>query len=223
MFVACDESGIGKRYFVLGSVWVPKGNVSEFEKRVSELRLRFKCWGEVKWKKISDHTPENVMYFYREFIEAISDMDIFFRFIVVDTEKLEEGKVVEKLQLQFMYLLISRNAVRGVLRTRVNPNELHIIFDQFQESKQSRHEGWRKDTRGFLNKHLECEIEHLQPCNSHINSLLQLIDVFTSMLSEKENGSGESFLSVNREQIAKLIDGRYGERFAVWRWEPYRK
>ena len=226
MFVACDESGVGGRYFVLGSVWVPKENVSEFEKRVSELRLRFKCWGEVKWEKISDHTSENVMCFYREFIEAISDMDTFFRFIVVDTKKLDKGRVDEKLQLQFMYLLISRNAVRRVLRKRINPNDLHIIFDQFKESRQSRDEGWRMETRDFLNKYLHCKIEHLQPCSSHINSLLQLIDVFTSMLSEKINSSEKSFSSKNREQIARLVEKyreKYGERFAVWDWEPHQK
>ena len=199
---------------------MPKGSVSEFEKRVSELRLRFKCWGEVKWEKISDHTPENVMRFYGKFVEAIFGIDAFFRFIVVDTEKLDGRKVGEKLQLKFMYFLISRNAVRGVLRRRVNPNDLHIVFDQFQESKQSRDEGWRIKTRDFLNEYLHCEIEHLQPCDSHINSLLQLVDVFTSMLSEKLNSTDRSFSSENRDQIAHLIYGRYGERFAVWYWKP---
>ncbi|MCY4577261.1 MAG: hypothetical protein OXB96_02435 [Candidatus Kaiserbacteria bacterium] len=42
MFVTCDESGVGDRFFVLGSAWVPKENVSTFEKSVSELRLRLK-------------------------------------------------------------------------------------------------------------------------------------------------------------------------------------
>lgn len=218
MFIACDESRAGKYYFVLGSVWVPKESVSEFERCVSKLRLHFKCWGEVKWSKISDHTPESIMRFYKAFIESVSDMDPFFRFIVVDTERSGGGEIDERMQLQFMRLLISRNAVRGGLRERVRPNEIHIIFDQFQESRQSRNEGWRKETRDFLNRSLGCEIEHFQPCVSHINSLLQLADLVTSMLSEIKNAGVDS-LSENRKQLAHLI-WKYDERFDVWNWEP---
>ena len=218
MFVACDESGTDKRFFVLGSVWVPKENVSEFERCVSVLRLRYKCWGEVKWAKIGVHTPRNVMLFYRAFVKSASDLNPFFRFIVVDTRKLDKGKVDEKLQLKFMYLLISRNAVRGVLRQRVKPSDLHILFDQFSESRRSKDEGWREETKDYLNQYLNCEIEHLQPCTSHINSLVQLADIVTSMLSEMKNTGAES-LSGNRKQIARLVR-KYDERFDVWDWEP---
>ncbi len=222
MFVTCDESGINKRFFVLGSVWAPKECVSDFERHVSELRLRFKCWGEVKWEKVSDHTSDDIMCFYKEFIKAISDMNAFFRFIVIDTKKLDEQKVTEELQLKFMYLLISRNAVRGELRKEVNPSKLHILFDQFQESRQSRDEKWRQKTRSYIERYLDCEIEHFQPCDSRINSLMQLTDIVTGLICEKGNANGnESFISENRNHLASIILKEHRSKFDIWPWYPY--
>lgn len=221
MFVACDESGVRERFFVLGSVWVPKNDVSDFEKRVSDLRLHYKCWGEVKWGKIRNQEPENITRFYEKFVQAASDMEVFFRFIVIDTEKLEEREVTEELQLKFMYLLISRNAVRGDLQKRVNPADLHILFDQFQESRQSREEGWRRETKRYIEGYLNCEIEHFQPCHSHINSFVQLIDIVTGMICERKNGGENTPLTENKAQLEKLVIGRYGNRFDVWDWHPY--
>ncbi|MDE0243259.1 MAG: DUF3800 domain-containing protein [Candidatus Kaiserbacteria bacterium] len=223
MFVACDESGsVNQRFFVLGSVWVPKETVSEFEKAVSLLRLQSKCWGEVKWKKIDDHVPENIMCFYEEFIRATFNKGLFLRYIAVDTEMLKEKRVTEKLQLKFMYLLISRNAVRGELRKKVIPSELHILFDQFQESEKSKEEGWRIQTKNFINQHLECEIEHLQPCRSHINSLVQFVDLCTGFVCEVKNSNGKDSLSKNKKRLSNLIENYgYGDTSSVWDWFPH--
>ena len=222
MFVACDESGADKkdRFFVLGSSWIPKEHVSKFEEKISGLRLRFKCWGEVKWGKVNDCTPDDIMHFYKEFVQAVSHIDMYFRFISADKRKLDENSVSEELHLKFMYLLISRNAVRGDLRKKVNPSELHILFDQFQESRKSQDEKWRKRTRDFINRYLKCEIEHFQPCDSHINSLIQLTDVVTGLVCKIKN-SGKSSMSKNEIQLADFIFEKYGNKFDIWSWHPY--
>lgn len=39
MLVACDESGVGEDFFVVGSAWISKEDFIAFEKKITELRL----------------------------------------------------------------------------------------------------------------------------------------------------------------------------------------
>ena len=172
MFVVCDESGLGKRFFVIGSAWTPKKHLPQFEKNVSELRLHHKCWGEVKWTKMKNTTPEGIVCFYEDFVKIAKESDIFFRFIIIDTEKLDYKKITEYLQLKFMYLLITRSiSYNSVLQEKVQPDQLHILFDKFKESMESRDEGWRIQTKQYIEQYLNSAIEHLQPCDSKLNFL----------------------------------------------------
>ena len=218
MFVACDESGLNKRFFVIGSVWIQKERLPELEATITDLRLRFKCWGEVKWTKITDSTPEHFVCFYEAFVQAAISAGLSFHCIIVDTEKLDERKMTELLHLKFMYLLLSRSPFRNYfLQEEVQPSQLHILFDQFEESAQSRSEAWRVKTRQFIESHFGTAIEHLQPCDSKINSLLQVVDLFTGLVSQKRN-DGAGALSAHRHRLSRIL---YGCEFNVWDWEPY--
>ena len=54
MFIALDEC-IGKKYTTLGCICLPKQELPALEKSFLERRLQEKCWGEIKWSKITDN------------------------------------------------------------------------------------------------------------------------------------------------------------------------
>ena len=239
MFVACDESGKEpeKKYLVIGSVWVEKDDLIRFEEEVTRLRLKRKCWGEVEWLKVKGHTSEDILQFYKDFLSlAFGCPRMCFRFILVEKALLDkktyhEGQKSDELpQLKFMYLLISRYANRFL--SSEEKKGLHIIFDQFEESKKSREERWRLQTKEFIERSLSTEIEHFQPCTSHICSLVQLCDVVTGAVATRWNtlqkdrapNQSKEILIQHIETLSNKPLGSatspFEKKFNIWRWRP---
>lgn len=146
MFVACDESGKNSsdKHFVIGSAWITKQGLSDFEKKVTELRLKHKCWGEIKWEKTKNMSDE-MHKFYIEFINlAFDEIEICFKFIIIKKSilkmKLFHKGSDELMQYKFTQLLISRYAKRFL--DEDGKKGLHIVYDKFAESKKSVEEKW---------------------------------------------------------------------------------
>ena len=237
MFVACDESGKepSAKYLVIGSIWLEKSAVSNFERQITELRISEKCWGEVEWLKLSDSASGDILKFYKDFISnAFQDIKIYFRFIIVEKALLDKKQYHENqrsnelVQLKFMYLSISRYANR-FLDAR-SKEGLHIIFDNFEESNRSKEEKWRLGAKKYIEKFVGCKIEHFQPCNSHISSLVQLCDLITGAVSTTWNNS-PSKISENKKELIRHIEQLTGKKlgvmtlpserdFNVWVWKP---
>jgi hypothetical protein len=219
MFVACDESGVdpSNKYLVIGSVWLDKKYVAEFEKRATELRLKNKCWGEVEWLKLKKASSDDIISFYKDFVSlAFKDIKIYFRFIIVEKNKLKMKEFHEKnkelVHLKFMYFSISRYA--ETFLDMKSKEGLHIIFDNFNECNASKEKHWRKQTKGYIERHLGCNIEHLQPCNSHISSLVQLCDLFTGAVSTVWNFT-PSDISASKLNIINHMKELTGKNFGA--------
>lgn len=231
MFVACDESGktSDDKYLVIGSAWVSKEGLCDLERRTTELRLRRRCWGEIKWSK---SRSESMLQFYKDFIElAFNDIEIDLRFIVIEKELLDMRtyhESEEELVFKFMHLLLSRHGKRFL--DRGEQRELHIVFDNFDLSQQAREERWILKMRRFIERHLGVTIEHLQPCTSHICSLVQLSDLFTGAVATSWNTTPSRIGARNKELI-EFMERKTGKTFRartllgdkdfnVWVWQP---
>lgn len=235
MFVACDESGKNSSdtYFVIGSIWVSKKDAVLFEQKIAELRIAKKCWGEVCWKKIQDATSPDLLSFYEEFVSlGVKKLDISFRFIlanknIVDLKQYHQGKQ-EKMHLKFMRLMVGKYGER-FLDSKAR-RELHIVYDRFDESNQSKQEKWRKEMRSWIEYDFGCTIGHIQPCTSHICSLVQLADLFAGAMSTAWNVS-PSHISKAKAQMMTHMEQATGRElrttskptekyFNVWLWRP---
>lgn len=234
MFVACDESGIlsSDRYLVIGSAWISKDDLCEFEKMITKLRLERKCWGEIEWLKT---TPISIpmLQFYKDFIGyAFRKVPISFRFIVVEKALLDMPRYhqnsQELIRFKFMHLLLSRHGQHFL--PAKDRTGLHIVFDKFTQSKRARDEQWAYKMRGHIERYLGSPIEHMQPCTSHICSLVQLCDLFTGAISTSWNVP-PSKISDSKKELIELIERSTGkilrartlptERdFNIWIWQP---
>src|SRR3989344_2226219 len=214
MFVACDESGVNPtdKYLVIGSAWITKQGLCDFEKKITELRLGKKCWGEVEWSKTGSMS-EGVLQFYKDFIgQAFQEIPISLRFIVVEKAKLDMARYHQKsdelVRLKFMYLLLSRHGERFLQKQ--DRNKLHIVFDSFTQSKKAKTEQWVLRMKGHIERYLGGPIEHIQPCTSHICSLVQLSDLFTGAVSTSWN-TPPSKISDNKKELIELIERGVGK------------
>lgn len=234
MFVACDESGIkpADKYLVIGSAWVSKQGLCDFEKNTTALRLKNKCWGEIKWDKVGTMSAQ-MLEFYKNFINlAFNGISIFFRFILVEKKlvkiKLYHENNWDLARLKFLNFLISRYAEKFF--DKITQKGLHIVFDHFEQSKRAKKENWENETRKYIEKYLSDSIEHFQPCTSHICSLVQLIDLFTGAISTSWN------LPINRRsaqknELIEYMESKTKHKFSgptlptekefnIWVWRP---
>ncbi len=236
MFVACDESGIdpSKKYLVIGSAWISKENLVELEKRVTEIRLKEKCWGEIEWKKVKNSTSNAMFKVYKDFIDlAFQDLSIFFHFVVVEKSLLDMVKYhndsLELVRFKFMQMLLSRHA-ENFLDPK-GRRGLHIVFDSFDMNERARGEAAK--IRSFIERRLDGPIEHLQPCASHICSLIQICDLLTGAIASSWN-EPPSKISSKKEKLIKIIEEKSGKvlksrtlvterKFNIWVWQPTRR
>jgi hypothetical protein len=234
MFVACDESGINPsdKYLIIGSAWISKQGLCEFEKDVTALRLKHKCWGEVKWSKVGTMSDE-MFQFYKDFIAlAFQDIEISFRTIVVEKKLLDmttyHNGSEELVRFKFSHLLLSRHGERFL--DKAGKKALHIVFDDFQLTQQAKDEKWVLKMKAHIEHHLGEHIEHLQSATSHICSLIQLCDLFVGAISSSWNNS-PSKISQRKKELIEYIEQKIGKKvgartlptekdFNVWVWQP---
>src|SRR3989344_4006109 len=143
MFIACDESGKNSsdRYLVIGSAWVSKSGLSEFEKETTDLRLKRKCWGEIELLKVKNSMSDAIFKTYQDFLsQAFQNIPVSFRCIVIKKSLLDmptfHDKDEELVYFKFLYLLLSRHGKKIV--DTDGKKKLHIVFDKFEQSKKSK-------------------------------------------------------------------------------------
>jgi hypothetical protein len=233
MFVACDESGVqpSDKYLVIGSAWIPKEQLPDFEAQTTASRLTNKCWGEIEWQKIKKSMPDGLCKVYKDLIDlGIKKMDASFHIIVIEKKLLDMVNChsdYEIVRFKFIYFLISRNAQKFLSEKN---RKLHIVFDDFQESKENREENRVLAMKQFTERYLMTKLEHLQPCCSHICSLIQLCDLITGAVATKWNKAISEinpkkidFITYIENLINKDLAARtlYTEKkFNIWIWRP---
>lgn len=230
MLIAIDESGEEKltKYNVIGSVWIKKEHVCNIEKEITNIRIKHKCWGEAKWTKIKPNQKE----FYKDIIKLIFNKNrkVFFRFIVLNKKNLYEkyGKNFDKKELwklDAIYLLISRHSNKFL--TNKEKQEIHILYDNFEESKESKDQQWRIKTKEKIQTYIESPIEHFQPCDSKINSAIQICDILTGTISSQWN---KKEINETKQEIVNLIAELSNKNlskstfpseknFNIWNWQ----
>lgn len=235
MFIACDESGTSSsaKYLVIGSVWIAKNKLSEVEGRITELRLKRKCWGEIEWSKVRKSMSDEIFKMYQDFLAlTFQDIPISFKCIVVKKSLLDMRTFHERdeelMRFKFIYLLLSRPGKRLL---HINKNlRFHVIFDEFEQSTKSKEEKRVLRMKAFIERHLGVPLEHLQPCNSHICSLVQLCDLLTGAVSTSWNQSPPR-INEKKQELITYIKNKSGKKlttrtlptekdFNIWVWQP---
>jgi len=186
MLIACDESS--SDHFLIGSVWIPKERLAEFEAEIHNLRLSMKYWREVHCVNLkrAGHAAD----FYEAFLRAGLEIpEVRFSFIVVKRDKEAEEQYHDgshlKRNLVFLYELISRRYMAWGVKT-----DPYVIFDDMtsedeeeEEEKPPREE--IPEARKFIEKYIGKKLECFSPCRSHISSVVQLADLTAGLVAHK--------------------------------------
>jgi len=229
MFIGCDISGQLKKdkYWILGSVWIPKERLPQYEEAICYFRLKNKLWGELKWTYI---TPQKLKE-YKEFISiSLQNLPIEIKVILLEKKriKLKEfcGNSTGKMFSKFFYLLIRSHIIKLPKITSFD-----VLIDE---------EDWMREQslnlKGFLEQFLirgnfKKTVNHLSQCDSKICSILQLCDLINGAISAKLNQL-DTDISADRKEIIRHIESILkhplsdptiptAEKFNLWIWRPY--
>jgi hypothetical protein len=229
MIVACDAGNKDSSKYVVGSVWASrKGAFFEFEKQSLELRLRHKCWGKLQWKK--NKSSDQIIAMYLEFTQLFINLDINFSCIVVDKMLLRKyphlGTNIDQALPSIIYLLVTR--AKRYFNTKIN---LHILLDNEQLGARGEIIGLKASINKYMLNDKErrglISLEHLQECDSHICSLLQICDILTGSVSGAVNGSiTNKNLAISQELENSLsLSLQFPtipsyKKFNIWFWKP---
>lgn len=188
MFLAIDECLVGRKKIV-GGLLTKTDNVSLIEKDFTDLRIKHKLFGEIKWNHISNYVDR-----YCEFIDLFfSDNDSTFHSICYTKSKYKAAyslirsitwKLANKGVKEPIYVLFDNDGNIGSLETK----KIKELAD--------------KDGR------FKCPVEFCSQGVSHVLGILQLADLLTGCVSVEANKftinpNQQTFL----EHVKKRNDG----------------
>ncbi|HSX02764.1 MAG TPA: DUF3800 domain-containing protein [Candidatus Saccharimonadia bacterium] len=215
---------------VFGALWAPiaRKGFLDFEHQMKELRLKHKCWGKLQWKKTIG--SQSIFDFYRESIDLFIDTDLLaFNSIIVDKDVLHHhakylGSNINATKASFVYLLLSR----GSRRYCSAGDSLHILLDR-GEHKPAEIQKIRDDIeRYYLKERTSFSVNHIQQCDAHIVSTIQIADFIIGALSRRINNTAAS---TQHEALTAHLEKRLGQsllystpqsykKLNVWKWHP---
>jgi hypothetical protein len=230
LLVASDIGDTQPPKVVFGALWVPiaNGGFLDFETRVKELRLKYKCWGKLQWKKSISSGP--VFDFYKACLDLFVDSQaVTFSSIVVDQQILHNsgqhmGKNINAAKAKFVYLLLSRGSVRYCSKD----DTIHVLLDKGEHSS-AEILAIKQDIEHYYRVNRPNNgVDHIQQCNAHIMSSIQIADFIIGALNHRINATKSS---QQHEDLTQHLEERLGQnlkyptpqwqmKLNIWNWLP---
>ncbi len=184
------------KFLVLGSVWIPADYREILKDRVNNLKVKHGYSNEIKWNKVAPSTFE----FYKELVELYFELDIRFRSLVVEADKVDKVRFhnddSELSFYKFYYQLLHHWIL--------DFNDYSIFIDHKVNKDRGRiHK--LKEVLG--NANLFSSIDNVQAIHSHESIGIQLADFLMGAVNGKFNCKITSVAKIN---IIKEIENRLG-------------
>lgn len=184
--IYCDESRSDiftskktlDHFMVIGGLWLETKNRSKFKEELQNLKKQNRCFGEIKWNKISPARED----FYKKVVDYFFSKgdDLRFRCIVVDKNKVDLMRYhqadAELSFYKFYYQLLHHWIL--------DFNAYSIYLDTKTYRVKDRISVLRNCLR---NANLSSEIKNVQALPSHELVFIQLTDLFVGAVSASFN------------------------------------
>ena len=165
------------RFLMIGSLWLSADLRATVKERISELRLKHKVYGEIKWRKIS---PAN-QAFYIDLVDLFMSfgLEMRFRCIAVDRTEVNLVRLNGDAELGFYKFYYQ------VLQHWIFDNNDYRIFCDLKPNSDRLRLSALKTVLGSSNR--TSTIEAIQAVPSREVVLLQLCDVLLGAVSSRAN------------------------------------
>ena len=178
--IYCDETchlmNDGKRYMVLGCIWVPEANAKSIHKELQKIRKHngLPLNDEFKWKKVATRNRNA----YEEIVDLFfKEPSLHFRAVIIDKAELDHKRYAQTHD-DWYYKMLFR-----LLSNIIDDKDTYAIYLDYKDT-QSRtkarklHEILSNSRYDFNHK----IIENIQCVESSHVSLIQLVDILIGAL-----------------------------------------
>lgn len=180
-------------YTILGGIWIDKSNREELKNDIKKLKNKYKVYGEIKWKKVSNLK----LQFYKDLIDLFFNCNAEFRAIVIDAKTFDINYHNNSSELGFY------KCYYQLLKEWIDKDkEYNILLDFRKDKSKNRAYDLKKCINNYMKK---TTIKNIQFINSKESLLLQLEDVLMGAVGYKYNlGKSKAKL-----EIIKTIEKYY--------------
>ena len=234
MFVACDESGVGGEkhsYIFLGSLWMPKYRIGEFEKFVFECRMKHNVWKEMRWERMQKQPSLKKEKIFRTNVVdyVLTSSDVSFKSLVLPKKKLGLKNTHEE-RLRFLNLLLSR---RWTKEFKEGEN-VYVLVDEFELDSYTQEKGGIKESYRYLKNYLEqnksVSLDFYDFCDSRQSAALQMTDLLLGAVKDKWTKEGKD-INDNRHEVITHVEQALNQdiqiptpttnqKFNIWYFDP---
>jgi type III secretory pathway component EscV len=219
--VYCDESSPdllyhreASKYSLIGSLWLPHENRTEFKQSVTEIKEKHHYYSEIKWKKVSNNHKD----FFIDLINYFFETEFLrFRSIVIESDKIDLVKFnkgdAELGFYKFYYQLLHH--------WLLDFNEYNIFLDYKTDKERFRiNDLWK----ALNNSNFTTSISNVQSLPSKQSLGIQFTDLMLGAINGKFNSgvTSEAKLSII-SKIEELLKreisptGKNVEKFNVFK------
>ena len=231
MLVACDIGSQKEQNVVFGSVWVSIGNGSlrEFNAECLDLRVKYNCWGTLKWK--SSKRQVNILDMCLEFVDLFFKHNVRFSALIVDKN------VYKSLATPYMGTPFS-NAIPNFSKVHLTRRVKHFCDNNCRLTillHRGEHTNRVSEVKNSLSNYINIllpntgvTIKHVQEIPAENLSIIQLCDILTGAISHSYNNN---YTNDENKEIVKKIEKNLGrtlstktsydeQKFNIWPWAP---
>lgn len=216
MYILVDDSSQKVTNFGsisgFGSIWISEESLLALELEVVQLRIKHKCWGELKWTNVD----KNHSTIYLELIDLFIKHNAYYNQISFINHTSENIKVYHSgdkkvAEMKAIFALILYNYQRYATNFCKNKT-LKILFDkQILKSSEYKEALLNNLTEGKT----KTPIEICTSCHSHILGSLQLTDLlvgagiaYTCFTVGKSNSKYDFTLPIDKMNFFKYTTSK---------------
>jgi hypothetical protein len=225
--IYCDESchleNDLSNIMVLGSISCPKSKIKEVNNKIREIKTMHNIsrYNETKWVKVS----KGKLDYYKELVEYFADCKFlkFRSLVVTDKSKLRHSDFNQNHNSFYykMYYLL--------LKGKMLDNEHYNIYLDMKDTQMyERSQLLLTYLRSISDDKLSIIISKIQPVQSNEIELMQLVDLFTGMITYRNRGLNSSHAKIElidftEQKLNKKLNIQtrlYEPKFNIFKWEP---
>jgi len=186
VFVFIEDSGqsVPHHYSLrsFGSLWVDEASLISLESEILKLRIRYTCWGEIKWQNV-DHNHAEL---YKEVLNIFHNTPgAKFNSIICKAPTTEELNLYHggddyREKMKLIYQLVAYN-YSGYRNSFCSGKTLKLIADEpFLQVGQHREDLLNNFTNpNYRSRYVP--IESARKAHSHISGAMQMTDLLTGL------------------------------------------
>lgn len=205
--IYCDESchllNDHNSIMTLGAINVQQDITRNVSLKITEIKKKYNCLGELKWTKVS---KKNIDYYTSLVDLFITETDLKFRALIVHNKESLDHQTYNEGDHNLFYYKMYYELLRNIIGN--NQEDCFNIYIDI------------KDTRGFLKIHKLHEVlsnkfydfnytkvKKIQQIRSHESNILQLCDFLLGAVTYKNRGLNENPAKV---YIAQYLSDKSG-------------